>query len=362
MIQKHNKTKNKIGNKTRKSNKPSNKVQHHHLLMRLELETCPQKDDKEKVEHMIEQIIKDIQMRNPDVSSNIWRTKLAVSSVNGVGNHALNEVFDPSKTGTSARINQVQSFKSSGFGGRNQDVSTYVLTRGATSIREDVFTGPKIQTVTTGSAAGCLTTTPASQIVSERGNAEPQVVSTSERVKLPGLNMAYMRQQRSDGTVIDNIGVCNTTFTPQTESQFVDYLPSIKRGLGVESREAWEGSPGTQFGSQMPFVCSTVFTQGNAKVSEAAGGLVPKDVTRIDKADRPYNEEFAVLQTSRTGDQVGTSNLLGTRATKVGAALRKIPTGIQHRGPQPRTKMVAEPYQLNNGLRSVPAINNPPTQ
>jgi hypothetical protein len=313
-------------------------------------------------------VIIDTQMRNPDVSSNIWRTKLAVSVVNGVGNHALNEVFNPSKTATSAKISQVQSFRSSGFGGRNQDVSTYVLTKSATAIGGDNFTGGKIQSSTSGASGGaliagryCLTTTPASQVVSERGNAETQGL-TGIRQGL-GLNMAYMRQQRS-GVTIDNIGMCNTRFTPQVESQFVDYLPSIKRGLGVQSREDWDGRQNTQYGSQMPFggagQCSSVFTRGNEKISEAADGLVPKEVTRIDRPDRPHNPEFAILQTVQTGEQVGTSNLPGTRATKVGAAMRKIPTGIQNRGPQPRTKMVAEAYQLNNGLISKPAINNPP--
>lgn len=305
-------------------------------------------------------VVKDTQMRNPDVSSNIWRTRLAVSIVNGVGNHVLNEVFDPSKTGTSARINQLQSFKSSGFGGRNQDVSNYVMTKAVTSIREDNFTGGKIQTSTNGEAlnAGnyCLTTTPASQVADEFGNAE-HIYS--------GLNMAYMRQQRLDITV-DNIGMCNTRFSPQTKSQFVDYLPSIKRGLGVQSRETWSGAEGTQYGTQMPFggpgECSTVFTQGNAKISEAAGGLAPKEVTRIGKPDRPHNPEYAILQTVQTGPQVGTSNLNGTRATKVGAAMRKIPTGIQHRGPQPKTGPLFTPYKLQNGLISKPAINNPPRQ
>ena len=313
-------------------------------------------------------VIKDTQMRNPDVSSNIWRTKLAVSVVNGVGNHILNEVFDPSKTGTSARISQIQSFRSSGFGGRNQDVSNYVMTKAATAIRVDNFTGGKIQTETTGASGGaliagryCLTTTPASQVVGERGNAETQV-NGGIRQGL-GLNMAYMRQQRSDIT-IDNIGMCNTRFTPQTQSQFVDYLPSIKRGLGVQSREDWNGATGTHYGTQMPFgaagQCSSVFTQGNAKISEAADGLAPKEVTRIGKPDRPHNSEFAILQTVQTGEQIGTSNLPGTRATKVGAAMRKIPTGIQNRGPQPKTAPLFTPYIPHNGLISKPAINNPP--
>jgi hypothetical protein len=312
-------------------------------------------------------VVKDTQMRNPDVSSSIWRTKLAVSTVNGVGKHALNEVFDPSKTATSARISQIQSFNSSGFGGRNQDVSTYVLTKSATAIGGDNFTGGKIQSSTTGGAliAGryCLTTTPASQVVSELGNAETQGL-TGIRQGL-GLNMAYMRQQRS-GVTIDNIGMCNTRFTPQVESQFVDYLPSIKRGLGVQSREDWNGATGTHYGTQMPFgaagQCSSVFTQGNAKISEAADGLAPKEVTRIGKPDRPHNSEYAILQTVQTGEQVGTSNLPGTRATKVGAAMRKIPTGIQNRGPQPKTAPLFTPYIPHNGLISKPAINNPPRQ
>lgn len=310
-------------------------------------------------------VIKDTQMRNPDVSSNIWRTKLAISVVNGVGNHVLNEVFNPSKTGTSARISQIQSFKSSGFGGRNQDVSNYVMTKAATAIGVDNFTEGKIQTVTTGGAliAGtrCLTTTPASQVVGERGNAESQVEGGATAGL--GLNMAYMRQQRSDG-IIDNIGMCNTRFTPEVQTQFVDYLPEIKRGLGVQSRDLWSGQQNTQYGSQMPFggtgQCSSVFTRGNEKISEAADGLLPKEVTRIGRPDRPYNSEFAILQTVQTGEQIGTSNLNGTRATKVGAAMRKIPTGIQHRGPQPKTAAPAEPYKINNGMISKPAINNIP--
>jgi len=287
-------------------------------------------------------VVKDIQMRNPDVSSCIWRTKLAVSSVYGVGKHAITNVFDPSNTATSSKQQAVQSFKSSGFGGRNQDVSNYVMTLSASSIRKDNFTGPKLQSGTTGRAAGCLTSTPASQIVSQSGNSDGSI---------SGLNMGY-------------VSTCTPKFQPQVQSQFVDYLPDIKRGLGVQSREDWNGAKLTNYGSQNPLDprCRGVFTQGNAKVSEAADGLVPKDVIVIGKPNRPYNSEFAILQTSRTGEQIGTSNLPETRATKVGAALRKIPTGINHRGPQPVTKMVPEPYQLNNGMRSVPAINNPPGQ
>jgi hypothetical protein len=53
-----------------------------------------------------------------------------------------------------------------------------------------------------------LTTTPASQVVSELGNAEalPTGIDSSKT----GLNMAYMRERRSGGAIIDNIGMCNT--------------------------------------------------------------------------------------------------------------------------------------------------------
>lgn len=298
----------------------------------------------------------DTQMRNPDVSSVIWRTKLATSIQSGLGDHIITNNSDPSNTGTSSYNKKVANYKSTGYGGRNQDVSNYVLYSSARSIAKDIFSGGKIVT----KDDRCLTRTPASQIVGERGNAEIPVISSNKDIPLLGLNMAYMRQQRSDGVVIDNIGMCNTRFTPQVQSQYVDYLPSIKRGLGIQSREAWKGGQGTQYGSQNSFVCPTVFTQGNAKVSNAADGLVPKEIIKFDKPDRPYNPEFAKLQTARTGEQVGGGTLSGSRAPKVGSALRKIPSGINHRGVASLTKGRSSPYKLNNGLRSVPAINNPP--
>jgi S-adenosylmethionine/arginine decarboxylase-like enzyme len=50
--------------RTTRRQKTSPKVQHHHLLMRVELETCPHEEEKEKVREMISQIIKDIHMKN----------------------------------------------------------------------------------------------------------------------------------------------------------------------------------------------------------------------------------------------------------------------------------------------------------
>lgn len=50
--------------RVRKVNRPRNKIEHHHMLLRLELEGCPQKNDKEKIEKMIQQIITDIHMKS----------------------------------------------------------------------------------------------------------------------------------------------------------------------------------------------------------------------------------------------------------------------------------------------------------
>jgi S-adenosylmethionine/arginine decarboxylase-like enzyme len=47
---------------TRK-NRPSKQIEHHHLLLRLELEHCPSNNDKEKISDMITHIISDINMR-----------------------------------------------------------------------------------------------------------------------------------------------------------------------------------------------------------------------------------------------------------------------------------------------------------
>ena len=75
-----------------------------------------------------------------------------------------------------------------------------------------------------------------------------------------------------------------------------------------------------------------------------------------------FKYALAVACVKLVEPNVEPSNLIGSRASKVGAAMRKIPTGIQHRGPQPKTAALFTPYRLNNGLRSVPAINNPPGQ
>jgi len=49
---------------SRRQNRPSSKIQHHHMLLRLELQHCPTKDDKEKISKLIQHIIKDINMKS----------------------------------------------------------------------------------------------------------------------------------------------------------------------------------------------------------------------------------------------------------------------------------------------------------
>jgi S-adenosylmethionine/arginine decarboxylase-like enzyme len=51
------------GQRTRK-NRPSKQIEHHHLLLRIELEHCPSKTDKNNVSKMIDQIISDIHMKS----------------------------------------------------------------------------------------------------------------------------------------------------------------------------------------------------------------------------------------------------------------------------------------------------------
>lgn len=53
-----------MANKTRKA-KPGSKplIQHHHLLLRMEMKTCPSKEDKEQAEQLIHNIIRDIHMK-----------------------------------------------------------------------------------------------------------------------------------------------------------------------------------------------------------------------------------------------------------------------------------------------------------
>ena len=51
---------------TNKNTRKLKRIQHHHLLLRVETCTCPTKDEKDKARTMIKRIIKDIRMKPLD--------------------------------------------------------------------------------------------------------------------------------------------------------------------------------------------------------------------------------------------------------------------------------------------------------
>jgi len=258
--------------------------------------------------------VTNLQMQAPDVSSVVWRNKLATTVVSRYQDHVINNTTD-----VNSISKQIQSF--AGKTGKNQDVSSYVISRGARAIGQDNFSG-RIQTVTTNTAGNCLTVPPPSQIVSElRGNSDSSKV---------GLNMGYT--------------LCkHPIFNPLEKSQFVDTLPNIKRGLGVLSAEYRANAALPTTGVQLPLgACTTVFTANN---------ITPKAIQPIGKPDVPYNIEKARLQTAQTGSQTGGGIISGARAPKTGAALPTHKFDITHRGVAGRTRVPAGPYRPNNGMR-----------
>jgi S-adenosylmethionine/arginine decarboxylase-like enzyme len=48
---------------TRKNKHTSQSIEHHHLLMRIETAVCPLQEDKAKMEQMIHEIVKDVDMK-----------------------------------------------------------------------------------------------------------------------------------------------------------------------------------------------------------------------------------------------------------------------------------------------------------
>jgi len=161
----------------------------------------------------------DTQMRYPDASAYTWRVKLAATAVNQRTAHVITNVQNPNPAPTMHQ-KQVMSYPGSGFGGRVQDASSYTLAQGASALNHDTFRASngtrRIQTVTTTSGGHCLTRTPASQVVSELGNAENKPSSIVERTPLAGLNMGYMRQRHGGVQIAGQVGQCTSEFHPQS--------------------------------------------------------------------------------------------------------------------------------------------------
>uniref|UniRef100_A0A6C0JKJ9 Uncharacterized protein n=1 Tax=viral metagenome TaxID=1070528 RepID=A0A6C0JKJ9_9ZZZZ len=290
------------------------------------------------------------QMRLPDASSFTWRTKLANTYINRRTDHVINN----SQDNPAPRLFSpaVKGYPGSGFGGRVQDASSYTLSLGAASIGADVFTSGQIISTVINAAGNCLTTTPASQVISEFGNAETRSSTIVERSSLAGLNMGYMRQRIGAGIAAMNVGVCTDRFNPLTTSQFVDTIPEIKtRKIGTQSRD-----PGDNLGRQIvqnPITtCTTTNTSGDIKGQA--------------KSHQPYNSYSALpnnaigsgpnvvhgsILTGVQGAQVGGGNQLGERAAKVGSATVLVKNSIPHRSWGNVKSRIPYPYMGTNGVQ-----------
>lgn len=280
-------------------------------------------------------VVLDTQMRLPDASSFTWRTKLANTVVDH-RTHAINNTIDPSVP--NARQKAVVSYPSSGFGGRVPDASSYTMGQAARALGQDNFSLHRIQTSPVSAGGGCLTRPPASQVVSQYGNAEGSVA---------GLNMGY-------------VTTCNDGFHPLTKSYFVDTIPELKtRKIGVESRDPDDGV-GRQI-VQNTINCATTNTSGVAlnqlKADVPYNSYSPSPKNTIGSPQNLVNGAFI---TSPTGLQTGGGNTPGSRAPIVGGVSVKPKGTITHRGWATRSRNpYPGPYIPPNGAPAHLRLNGP---
>jgi hypothetical protein len=298
----------------------------------------------------------DTQLRLPDASSYTWRKKLESTLINRRTDHVINNSQD---LGIAPRLFSpaVRGYPGTGFGGKVQDASSYTLSRGAHAIGRDTFRAAngtrRIHTVTTSASGECLTRTPASQVVSELGNAEES---------LSGLNMGYTRQRRGSGDAVDQVGQCTAQFRPLTKSHFVDTIPDVKfHKSGTAPQPVTTQTDGGRQNVQNPIIfCTTTNTSGVAKsIAVDAAGIGLQNP----KADVPFNSYFAppknaigsgpnrvhgAFVTSPTGPQVGGQTRGGVRADKVGGVSVVQKGTITHRGWGGRTR-TPYPYMGREG-------------
>ena len=294
-------------------------------------------------------VLIDSRMTFPDASSYTWRKKLETTSVNRRTDHVINNSQDTPAPRLFSP--EVMGFAGSGFGGKVQDASSFTLSRSATSIGRDVFSGPDGGKHRTSTAAivQCLTRPPASQVVSEYGNADGSSA---------GLNMGYT----SLNGLPNQVGVCTQRFYPLTQSQFVDTIPDLKtRKIGSAPQPATEQSLGGRQVVQNPILCVTTNTAGDTKSSTDVDGngigVVGPKVTVPSNlhSEPPHNPEKAKFITGIQGPQTGGGDIPGSRAPKVGgvSVIRK--GQLTHRGwatpsrnpyPHPRVAPTGAPAQL----------------
>lgn len=279
----------------------------------------------------------DTQMRLPDASSFTWRTKLAATNVNRRTDHIINNVQDPSTTPT-LNSKSIMSYVGTGFGGKVQDASSYTMSLGARSVGQDDFSSGKIITSGVNSSGRCLASTPASQVVSENGNADGSI---------RGLNMGYTAQVTPTGTIANVVGTCTQTYNPQAKSYFVDTIPDVKFHKSGTAPEVGVQTAGGLQNVQNPINCVTTNTSG----AQGVKAIQPYN----SYSARPYNHATALFVTSPTGPQGGGGDTFGSRAPKVGGAVPPVKHAITHRGwggrnrtniPYPRVPPTGAPAQL----------------
>jgi hypothetical protein len=218
-------------------------------------------------------VIFDRRMALGDASTYTERTKLGASSIRRPTDHVINNQSDPflplAINENKANRKMPISYPGSGAGGRVQDASLYTLTLGARSIGADFFSS--IKTVQRVSIPCAIRASPApSVIVNAGGNFDGRTV---------GLNQGYQTP-------------C-PLFQPQGNTQLVVRNPALDR-LGVQSRESWNGAPGSSYGSQNPLstTCTTTMTDANHLVK-----LIPHG----NRNSRPIRADF---RTAISGPQV----------------------------------------------------------
>ena len=308
----------------------------------------------------------DQQMKFPDASSYTWRTKLAATSVNRRTDHIINNVQNPSRAPMLFQP-QNNGFSGSGFGGKVPDASLFTLSRGARALGQDNFSTGKIVTNTVNTSGECLTQPPASQVVSEFGNADGS---------LSGLNMGYSRQmyvvQQPDSppstttVVVDQTGVCTSQFRPLTKSQFVDTIPDLKtRKIGSAPQPSTTQTAGGIQVVQNTINCATTNTAGDTKTglldSNGVGRVATKPVPRILHSEPPHNPEKALFVTGVLGPQTGGGDYPGSRAPKVGGVTVQPKGTISHRGwgGRPRPSRYPEQRVPPRGAPAQLKINEP---
>jgi hypothetical protein len=233
----------------------------------------------------------DRRMALGDASTFIERTKLGASLIQGSTNHVINNQNNPFIPNPSTSKIPTK-YSGSGAGGRVQDASMFTLTRGAAAVAADTFVPAKIV------QEYCNRATPApSVIINAFGNADEQKV---------GLNQGYQAP-------------C-PLFQPQGNTQLVVRNPALDR-LGVQSRESWNGAPGSSYGSQNPIstTCTTTMTTANHDVK-----LIPHGNLN----SRPVRPDF---RTAVSGPQISQDGSLG-RPGKVGGLVARTRYIEKHAG------------------------------